>query len=217
MHSQRRRMQLTGNMRWCSWGHWGTLLPLWQKKVRFWACMINCSVVIYNITCEAHYEFADVLQAAESQVGNIPLVFVAVLVWGVDVCDPRSSNQRDAFVTRTFGHKQHGDLVRFDVSHPEKHQLEHSGQTGETRRAGRFFYLQKSRPEGEGVLLRVDDVSIFASLAVLLLVVHLWVLGVLWASRVGVVPATNQKQTSCPTADSLGQMRPLKHYRFTKI
>lgn len=102
-------------------------------------------------TAPLPYELADVLQAAELQVGNIPLVLVPVLVGGVDVCDAGSFDQRDTLVTRTFGYKQEGGLLRFDGS----------------------------SPEDEGVLLRVNNVSVFASLSVLLFVVHLGVLGVM--------------------------------------
>lgn len=66
-----------------------------------------------------HYELADVLQAAEPQVGDVPLVPVPVLVSGVDVCDAGSSDQRNALITWTFSHKQHGGLVRVDVSSPK--------------------------------------------------------------------------------------------------
>lgn len=62
-----------------------------------------------------------------------------------------------------------------------------------------------SPPEGEGVLLRVDDVSVFASLSVLLFVVHLRVFCVLRACWVGVVPTTHQVQTASPITASLGQ------------
>ncbi len=61
------------------------------------------------------------------------------------------------------------------------------------------------RPEGEGVLLCVDYVSVFASLSVLLFVIHLGVLCVLGACWVSVVPATHQVQTACSIAASLGR------------
>lgn len=60
-------------------------------------------------------------------------------------------------------------------------------------------------PEGEGVLLCVDDESVFASLSVLLFVVHLGVLGVLWARRISVVPTTHQVQTPRSITARLGQ------------
>lgn len=66
-----------------------------------------------------HYELVDVLQAAEPQVGDVSLVLVPVLVGCVDVCDAGSSDQRDALITRTFSYKEHGGLLRFDVSSPK--------------------------------------------------------------------------------------------------
>lgn len=66
-------------------------------------------------------------------------------------------------------------------------------------------YRKMIWPEGEGVLLCVDDVSVFASLSVFLFVVHLWVLCVLWACWVSVIPATHQVQTPCSITASLGQ------------
>lgn len=66
-----------------------------------------------------HGEPADVLQAAEPQVGDVALVFVPVLVGGVNVRDPGASDQRDALVTRTLGHKQHGGLLCSDVTRPK--------------------------------------------------------------------------------------------------
>lgn len=157
---------------------------------------------IKRITC-THYKPVDTLQAAESQVGNVSLIFVPVLVWGVDVCDSSSSDQRDAFVTRTLGHKQHGGLLWFDVPRPKKHQGENMCTTDKT--CLRIPAVKKSafRPEGDGVLLRVDNVSVFTSLAVLLLCVHLGVLGIRWAFRVGIVPATHQMKTPCSTTGSL--------------
>lgn len=79
-----------------------------------------------------HDELADVRQAAEPQVGDVALVFVPVLVGGVDVRDPGASDQRDALVTRTFGHKQHGGLLCSDVTRPER-----TGRGGVLRKKGR--------------------------------------------------------------------------------
>lgn len=66
-----------------------------------------------------HHKLADAPQAAEPQVGDVPLVLAPVLVAGVDVRDAGSSDQRDALVARTLGHKQHGGLFGFDGASPE--------------------------------------------------------------------------------------------------
>lgn len=66
-----------------------------------------------------HDELADTLQAAKSQVGNVSLVFVPVLVGGVDVTDASSFDQRDALITWTLSYKQHGGHLWFDISSPK--------------------------------------------------------------------------------------------------
>lgn len=58
-------------------------------------------------------------------------------------------------------------------------------------------------PEGEGVLLCVDNVSVFTSLAILLFGVHLRVLGVLRTCGVSVVPTAHQVETPCSVTASL--------------
>lgn len=63
-----------------------------------------------------------------------------------------------------------------------------------------------SWPEGECVLLSVDDVAVLPPLAVLLFVVHLGVLSVLWAHWVGVVPTTHQVQPPRAITTTLKQV-----------
>lgn len=72
---------------------------------------------------------------------------------------------------------------------------------------GFFCPLKRAvlRPEGEGVLLGVDDVSVLASLSDLLCGVQLRVLGVLRAGGIGVVPTTHQVQMPRSTAAGLGR------------
>lgn len=151
----------------------------------------------------AHNELADVLQTAEHQVRDFFLVLVPVQIGGVDVCDAGASDQRDALVTWTFSHKQHGRLP-FVGPRPKKtikkSSLNHRLSLNYIVQS---LQLAVSWHEGEGVLLCVDDVSVFASLSGLLFHVELGVLGVLWACRVSVVPTTQQVQNSCSITRSL--------------
>lgn len=64
-----------------------------------------------------------------------------------------------------------------------------------------------SIPEGEGILLGMDNVAVLAPLSVLLFVIHEWVLGVLRARWVSIVATTHQGQTTESIQASLGQER----------
>lgn len=67
-----------------------------------------------------------------------------------------------------------------------------------------------AKPEGEGVLLGVHDVSVLAPLPVQLLVVHLWELGAQGPPGVGVVAAAHQVQTARAVAAGLPPQRDLE-------
>lgn len=97
-------------------------------------------------------------EVLEPQVGDVSFVFAVVVVCGEDVGDASASDQRNTLVTGTFGNKQKSRLRAFDLS----------------------------RPEGESVLLGVDDESVLPPLTFLLFVVHLRILVKLRATGVSI-------------------------------
>lgn len=103
-------------------------------------------------------------QVLEPQVGDVALVFAVVEVCSEHMGDPGGSDQRDALVTGTFGDEQKSRL--------------------------RALYL--TSPEGESVLLSVDDESVLPPLSLFLFVVHLRILVELRTTGIGIESTTHE-------------------------